>query len=175
MGVVNPIVDRDALEKMKEYLRDRSSCNYLIFRVGLNLGLPVQDLLNIQVEDVLDKETFAFQKCNISICKSLQREVQKYVGDRKTGHLFVSADGKPLSRLHLYGVLRSAAKAAGVSDSVGALTLRKTFAYWAYRENQIPLPLLSKYLNHHTVQHTLDYIGLDSTDAPMDHVIAVDL
>ena|GEM_PF-5766029 len=39
---------------MKEYLRERNFRNHLIFRVGVNLGLSVQDLLSLKVEDLLD-------------------------------------------------------------------------------------------------------------------------
>ena len=39
---------------MKEYLWERNFRNYLIFRVGINLGLSVQDLLSLKVEDLLD-------------------------------------------------------------------------------------------------------------------------
>ena len=37
---------------MKEHLRERNFRNYLIFRVGVNLELLVQDLLNLKVEDL---------------------------------------------------------------------------------------------------------------------------
>lgn len=164
MGVVNPITDRDILEKMKSYLEKRNFRNYLIFRVGLNLGLSVQDLLHLRIEDVLNKDFFTCQSCQIQISKSLQEEIQGHIGSQKKGYLFVSSSGKPLSRFQLYIILQNAAKAVGYKESIGAITFRKTFAYWAYREKLVDLPLLSKYLNHHTVEYTLNYLGIDGNE-----------
>jgi len=161
MGVVCPIKDWQALERMKDYLRERNFRNYLLFRIGVNLGLPVQDLLKLRVEDLLGKKVFGAGDCQIEIGESLQEEIKRYVEGRTSGYLFLSVQGKPLSRFQLYGILKNTADAVGFSEPVGAMTLRKTFAYWAYKNRQIYLPLLSKYLNHHTVQHTLRYIDID--------------
>ena len=175
MGVVRPITDRNVLEQMKEHMRERSTRNYLIFRVGLNLGLSVQDILNLKVEDLLNKEVFNCQKWGICISDSLQKEVRNYVGERTSGYLFISSTGKQLSRFQLYGILRSAARAANFEGPIGAVTLRKTFAYWAYMEKQIYLPLLSKYLNHSTVQYTLYYMGIEEQEIHEENLTAVDL
>jgi Site-specific recombinase XerD len=160
MGVVSPIKDWQVLVQMKEYLRERNFRNYLIFRVGVNLGLSVQDLLNLKVEDLLGKKIFISGDCQIEISESLQEEIKRHLGGRTSGYLFISAQGNPLSRFQLYGILKHTADAVGFSEPIGAITLRKTFAYWAYRNRQIYLPLLSKYLNHHTVQHTLRYMEI---------------
>jgi len=175
MGMISPIKDRQALERMKEYLRERNFRNYLLFRVGINLGLSVQDLLKLRVEDLLDKEAFCTGECRIQISKSLQEEIRRYTSGRTEGYLFLSLQGKPLSRFQLYNILKDVASAAGVKEPIGAITLRKTFAYWAYRNHLIYLPLLSKYLNHHTIQHTLRYIDIAEEEEPDVYLTAVDL
>ena len=175
MGVVSPIKDRQALERMKEYLRERSFRNYLLFRVGINLGLSVQDLLNLRIEDLLDKKAFCTGECQIRISESLQKEIRIYSEGQSEGYLFVSSQGRPLSRFQLYSILKDVASAAGVKEPIGAITLRKTFAYWAYRNHLIYLPLLSKYLNHHTIQHTLRYIDIAEEEEPDVYLTAVDL
>ena len=175
MGVVCPIKDIETLERMKEHLRDRNVRDYLMFRVGLNFGLTVQELLDIQVEDVLNKDYFVYGKYSIRICESLRREIHNYIGSRKEGHLFISSRGKPISRFQLYGILKSVAKATNFNGSVGAITLRKTFAYWAYRNQLVYLPVLSKYLNHHTVQHTLRYIDISEIEVDEITLSTVDL
>lgn len=159
MGVVSPIKDRDILEKMKVYLREQSFRNYLIFRIGINLGVPMNHLLNLQVEDIKGKSEFVYRGYRLPICESLQKEILFFVGDREKGLLFRSAASEtPLSRFQLYNFLKDAAKKANFSGGVGSMTLRKTFAYWALQEKKIYLPLLSKYLNHHTLSYTLQYI-----------------
>lgn len=175
MAAMSPIKDKNILESMKGHLKDQSTRNYLIFRVGLNLGLSVQDLLRIKIEDVLDKEIFGRdEKYGIRISPSLQKEIKDYVGERKEGFLFLSSRGKPLSRFQLYGILKGVARDAGFKGDVGSITLRKTFAYWAYKNRLIYLPLLSKYLNHHTVQYTLRYIDIEEEESQV-YLAAVDL
>ena len=171
MGVVCPIKDIQILERMKEHLRDRNVRDYLMFRVGLNFGLSVQELLDLQVEEVLEQEYFKSNKYSVRICESLQREIRNYIGERQTGYLFVSSRGKQVSRFQLYSILKSVAKATDFKGSVGAITLRKTFAYWAYRNQLVHLSILSKYLNHHTIQHTLHYIDV-SDEASYEPILA---
>ena len=175
MGVLSPIKDMETLGKMKDYLRERSLRNYLIFRVGINLGLSVQELLQLRVEDVANQEVCTFQKCRIQISPSLQKELQSYIGDRKEGYLFTSSRDLPLSRFQLYMILQDVAQAAGYKKSIGALTLRKTFAYWAYVEKKIELSLLSKYLNHPTVEYTLGYLGISESKQREDTLPSIDL
>lgn len=175
MSVVRPITDRRTLEKMREYLREQNIRNYLIFRIGINLGLPLADLLRLRLEEIAGKEKFIFGNYRIHICKSLQREIAFFAGDRKEGWLFKSRENQPLSRYHLYQMIRTAAEAANFKEPIGALTLRKTFAYWSYKENHIYLPALSKYLGHHTISQTLKYIGLDREEAEEIHLKEMDL
>lgn len=158
MGVISPIKDKDVIEKMKEYLRERNVRNYLLFRIGLNSGLPLGDLLGLRVEDVVRKEVISVGDYRIRISSSLQREIAFYIGNRESGYLFRLDRDKPLSRFQLYHILKDAAEAAGFKAAVSGMTLRKTFAYWAHKEQRVYLPLLSKYLNHHTVSHTLRFM-----------------
>lgn len=162
MGVIGPIKDRDIVERMKEYLREQSTRNYILFRLGINLGISMTELLHLRIEDVAGKKEFISGDYRMRISDSLRREIEFYVGDRKAGYLFRMRSNKPLSRFQLYNILRDAARVAGFTEPVGAMTLRKTFAYWAYKEQKVYLPLLSKYLHHHTVSYTLKYSGIDS-------------
>lgn len=162
MGVISPIKDKNVVDKMKEYLREQNLRHYLLFRIGINLGISMNDLLHLRVEDIVGKEEFVVGDYRIRISKSLQEEIIWYVGERKEGYLFRVNSDKPFSRFQLYNILKDAAQAAGFSGAVGAMTLRKTFAYWAHKEQRIYLPLLSKYLNHHTVSHTLKYLEAET-------------
>lgn len=159
LSVVQPIKDQVMLEKIKEYLREQSTRNYLLFRMGINLGLPVNDLLQLRAEEVIDQKDFLYGNYRLHIGESLQKEISFYLGERKKGFLFRVQQDKPLSRFQLYNIIKEAADAVGFNESVGAMTLRKTFAYWAYKKQKLHLPLLSKYLGHHTVKYTLRYIN----------------
>lgn len=174
MSVIQPIKDQVILEKIKEYLREQSTRNYLLFRMGINLGLPVNDLLQLRAEDFLDQKYFLHGHYRLQISESLQKEISFYLGERKKGYLFRMHQDKPLSRFQLYNIIKEAADAVGLDKSVGAMTLRKTFAYWAYKKQRLHLPLLSKYLGHHTLKYTLRYID-EPEDQKNDEVLLPDL
>lgn len=162
MGVVSPIRDKEVLERMKEVLREKNTRDYLLFRIGINFGLSVQELIELRIEHVLDKAELILREYRIQICSSLQNDIRRYVGNGKKGYLFSDSNKRdePISRFRLYGILKHVAREANFDEPVGALSLRKTFAYWAYTDQTICLPMLSKFLNHHTTYQTLNYIGL---------------
>lgn len=164
MAVVGPIKDQKVLERMKEYLREENTRNYLLFRLGINLGLSIQTLLHLRVEDLAEKKEIYLDGYRLRVSESLQKEITFFIGERREGYLFRMRGNKPLSRFQLYSILRDAAEAADFHEKVGTLTLRKTFAYWAHKEQRIYLPLLSKYLKHHTVAYTLRYIEADALE-----------
>lgn len=175
MGVVAPIKDREKLEKMKSHLKEKNFRDYLLFRVGTNLGLSIQELLHLRVEDVTGKDYFFAGKYGVKISSSLQKELEKYIGSQRTGYLFGKSPERPLSRFQLYKILREAANAVKLEDPVGAMTLRKTFVFWAYKNQSIPLPMLSKYLQHHTIQYTLQYINAVEDENTEIYLPEVDL
>lgn len=162
MGVVNPIRNKEILERMKEVLREKNNRDYVLFRIGINLGLSVQELIELRIEHVVDKAEMILREHRIQISPSLQNDIRRYVGNEKNGFLFSDSKKRdePISRFRLYGILKYVAREAGFKEPVGALSLRKTFAYWAYTDQKICLPMLSKFLSHHTTYQTLSYIGL---------------
>ena len=156
------ITDKKIIDAISDHLREGSVRNYLMFRIGLNLGVTVQELLSLTIEDVLDKDFFVNEEgYKVCISPSLQEDIENCVGARREGLLFISRNGLPISRCHLYTILNRAASEVGMKDQISALSLRKTFAYWAYKENEQILPTLSCYLKHQTLEQTLSYIGVD--------------
>lgn len=172
MGVIRPIKDKKVIERMKEYLREQSTRNYLLFRLGINLGIPAHQLLHLKVEEVLGKSEFRSGSYRFRLSEELQKEIAFYTGARKEGYLFRMPTNKPLSRFQLYNILRDAAEVVGFKEVLGALTLRKTFAYWAYKDSQMHLSLLSKYLGHHTQSYTLRYINVEKEEVNSEIFVA---
>ncbi|MCL6564168.1 MAG: tyrosine-type recombinase/integrase [Firmicutes bacterium] len=71
--------------------------------------------------------------------------------------------GQPLDRRLAWAILRAAARAVGVTDTVATLRLRKTFGYHAYRSG-IDLAFLEDLLNHASPATTPAYIGITRDD-----------
>lgn len=160
---------------MSDYLREQNLRNYLLFRIGMNLGLPVKELLYLKVEEILNQCHYVSGKYRVNIDKKLQNEIAYFIEDRKDGYLFCNSDGTPLSRFQLYGVLREISRITSYPETLGGMTFRKTFAYWAYKEKKIPLVILSKYLKHHTLQYTLEFMEIDDENHDEIYLPALDL
>ncbi|GMA66225.1 hypothetical protein GCM10025859_67000 [Alicyclobacillus fastidiosus] len=69
--------------------------------------------------------------------------------------------------MQAWKALNNAAKVAGIKDRIGTHTLRKTFAYHAYKQGK-DITLIQKLLNHSAPSVTLRYIGI--TQDEMDDV-----
>ena len=159
MKAVEPITCRSTLERMKSHLRGRSERDYLIFRLGINLGFSIQQLLALKVEQIRGATEMSIGENSIEICQSLQKELEAYLGDRTEGLLFPSRLGRPLTRHQVDIIIKRAADHVEFEQSVGVTTIRKTFAYWAYRQGT-SLQVLRKYLNQSSIRKTREYIAI---------------
>ena len=61
---VEPIRDRKKIKDMKEYLRYRRECDYVLFVLGINTGPRISDLLKLKAEDVKDGSLLIREKKN---------------------------------------------------------------------------------------------------------------
>ena len=163
MKIVRPITCKETLARFKGHLRGRNERDYLVFRLGINLGLSTHELLEIRVEEVRDKTEIQVRSYLLPICESLQKEISAYLGDRTEGYLFPSRLGKPLTRHQTYTILRNAAQEVDYRQPIGVMTLRKTFAYWSY-QGGTTLQTLKEYLNHPSLRVTRKYIQLENKE-----------
>ena len=176
MEIVEPIRDRKKIEAMKRYLKGQSLRNYLLFVLGINSGLRISDLLNLQVEDVQGKERIVLRekktgKMNdFPLSDASRKVIDEYFKSRKltTGPLFPSRKGSAaISRVQAYIILSEAAKAVGIKEAVGTHTLRKTFSLFAYLQG-VDITRIQQLLNHSSPSITLKYIGI--TNMELDNV-----
>ena len=52
MNVVQPIREKKKLNAMKTLLKEYNEKYYLMFRIGINAGIRVSDILTLKVSDV---------------------------------------------------------------------------------------------------------------------------
>jgi integrase len=178
MNLVQPIRHKEQIEEMKRALLDSGYRDYMLFVLGINTGLRISDLLQLQVADVRDKTHVTITEGKTDKTKrfflnpQLQEEIASYIqGMDDHQYLFESQKGenRPISRVQAYRVLSKAAKAVGLEE-VGTHTMRKTFGYWHYREFG-DVAELQQLFNHSSQRVTLDYIGIsqDETDKRLEN------
>ncbi|MEF9991462.1 MAG: site-specific integrase [Romboutsia sp.] len=168
MKYVQPIRDRDIIQKMKNELLKGGLRNYMLFNIGINTGLRVSDILRLKVADVKDKThiTINEQKTGkskrILINSNLKKDIDEYIYTmNSTEFLFKSRKGinLPISRVQAYRILNLSADKLGLSE-IGTHTMRKTFGYWHYQIYK-DIAILQDIFNHSSPSITLRYIGIN--------------
>lgn len=187
MEFVQPIRDRKKVEAMRKVLRGSNLRDYCLFVLGVNSGLRVSDLLNLSVGDVIDekgilKERISFRELktrntgnnkeiNFPISDTAKKALSEYLITRDyklEEPLFMSRKkGAPLQRAQAWKVINDAARTVGITDRIGTHTLRKTFAYHAYKAG-IDIIQIQKLLGHKSPAITLAYMGI--TQEQLDQV-----
>ncbi len=137
----------------------------LIFLIGINTGLRVNDLVRLKVHDVKDKALFEIREgktnkrreINIGM---LQAEIQRFIVDKQPDdYLFFSQKGsKAISTTQVYRILNDAADFLG-RDDIGTHTMRKTFGYHHYKQFK-DVAILQEIFNHAAPSITKRYIGI---------------
>ena len=166
MNWVAPITDDETLKKFQAKLREMGDKYYIMFEIGVGTGLQLQDILKFRNKDIRGKdciEAYIGTK-NVKRTFYIQDDVREII-DRYTegkdpdaylilGH---ASSPSPLSREQAYRALKSAGRSIGLT-SIGAQTMRKTFA-WRYYKSTGDIYYLQNLLNHASPSITYRYIG----------------
>ncbi|GGD05308.1 site-specific integrase [Pontibacillus salipaludis] len=175
MNLVQPIRDPLMIKKIKDYFLADNERNYMLFVMGINTGLRISDILQLQVKDVTGmhinlREQKTRKRKKIRITPQLRREIKWYVEDKQSDdYLFKSrkGDNQPIGRSMAYKILRKAADKFKLQE-IGTHTLRKTFGYHFYLQTK-NTAMLQELFNHSSEKITLIYIGInqDTLDKAM--------
>ena len=166
MNWVAPIKDEETLKKFKEKLREMDDKYYIMFEIGVGTGLQLQDILKFKNKDIRGKEEIEayIGTKNIRRTFRIPEDVRKIIDDYTEGkdpeaYLILGHASSPaaLSREQAYRALKSAGKSIGL-NSIGAQTMRKTFA-WRYYKSTGDIYYLQNLLNHASPSITYRYIG----------------
>lgn len=164
---VQPIRSLKEIEDMKWALkRHCSQRDYILFLIGINTGLRVNDLLRLFVKDVKGKKKIVVkegktEKSRTIHLANIYEEVNDYIETlQNTQWLFPSRKGdNPITRIQAYRQLNKAAEMAEIETGIGTHTMRKTFGYWYYKQTK-DIASLQSILNHSHPSVTLRYIGI---------------
>ncbi len=167
MNIVEPIRNKKDIEKIEEILKKKNERDFLIFVIGINCGLRICDILNLDVSDVknkeyitiIEKKTKKFKKFPIN--SKLKSIIERYTKTKKNKDpLFQTVFNNRLERTQYYRIINEASKKAGLESKIGTHSLRKTFGYHHYKKFK-DIAILQKIFNHSSEEITLRYIGIE--------------
>jgi integrase len=167
MKHVQPIRDREKIEKVKGILKHQSYRDWFLFVSGINVGLRISDLLPLKAKDVRNKMHITIKEVKTgkekrfkinSYLRECINDYTKHMDDE--AYLFPSQKtDKPITRVQAYRILNHAAAQVGLNE-IGTHTLRKTFGYHFYQKEK-DVALLQELFNHSAPSITLRYIGIN--------------
>lgn len=177
---VAPIKSLADIGKIKRHLlKTQQYRNYLLFVMGINVGLRISDLLSLRISDVWQngecvgaivlREQKTKKYRTIALNGATEEAIERYLNSLKTFNendwLFKSRkNGNPLTKQSAHRIINQIMADCGIVGHWGTHTLRKTFAYQLYMANAeqpMILEYLMKLLNHSSQQITLAYMGIE--------------
>jgi integrase len=173
---VQPITDARHVRSIKRLLTDRPR-DKLMFVMGINSGLRVQDLLALRIKDVQDVKvgdriTLKEKKTdkvnvlmiNKEIFAALHDHFQHLADDENTPDHFLFKSRKtknsPLTTYAVMGMIKRWTEEIGLKGNFGAHSLRKTWCYFQRKEFGVGWELIAKRLNHSNPAVTRRYLGV---------------
>jgi len=177
---VEPIKNIKDIVKIKQFLIGKENKrDYMLFVVGINVGLRAGDLLNLKIRDVFQdnkvvdtviiNEEKTDKKRDLQINKSAKTAILLYIGTLKNidadSYLFKSRKGDgPLTVESTHKIIKTTLRELNIKGNYGSHSLRKSFAFHIYANNIKTNPsiinTLQKILNHSSGSVTLRYIGI---------------
>lgn len=167
MNWVAPIRDEKQLESFLAELRKMDEKYYIMFRIGVGTGLQLQEILQLKVGDVRGREAIEVRIGTKGIRRTfyfpedLRKDILAFTEGREEDDFLIYGHStrrkQPLSREQAYRAMKAAGEASGL-ESVGAQTMRKTFA-WRYFSSTGDICYIQNLLNHSSASITYRYIG----------------
>lgn len=182
MKFAQPIKEIKQLNNMKRYLADQSPRDALLFAIGIASSLRVSDILKLKVGDFFihpkklrqlielnEQKTGKYKAFPITanLEKALFDYAKQYDVTNPDLFLFRSkrstSENKAISRMQVNNILAHAADQCGIEGRISSHSMRKTFAYHAYR-NGVSLDTLCIILNHRNTNETKLYLSIQQED-----------
>lgn len=177
MNFVQPIRDPRLVEDIANYLKKKNERDYIMFLLGIYMGRRISDILSIKVKDIKNKNHLTIREKKtgkqifLEFNPKLKKAIEEYTVDLDPDdYLIKSRQGynRSIDRTTAYRILREAAFAFNIYESIGTHTLRKTFGYHFYKQTGDVVTLMMIF-NHSHPSITLRYIGItaDSINTAM--------
>src|SRR5690625_463975 len=183
---VEPLRTAEEIEEMKWAIKrgnkgaskrpELAARDVLVFLLGINTGLRVNDVVRLKISDVRDQtkvyiregKTNKRREINIGM---IQEEIERFIeGKLLDEYLFKSQKGSnAISTTQVYRILNDASGFLGRND-IGTHTMRKTFGYHHYKQFK-DVAILQEIFNHAAPSITMRYIGIrqDEINESLNH------
>ncbi len=182
MELVGPLREQSHIDAVKGVLLHRADLrDYCLFVVGINCWLSADALLELRMADVVDSHGHVRDKihsatygayADVCLADTAKQALQRYLRDRFYYTLdepvFRSEKGGGMRAIHraqAWKVLHHAGKAAGIKQSVGLNTLRKTWGYHALQRG-VSVARLKELFHHRSLAFTLSYLEVYENSDP---------
>ncbi len=186
MARVQPIRDQEEIQHIEDKLLEintpRSVRMFVMFELGIYLGMRIGDMIKLKVGDLRNRDEFTFtpektshragfssyraKKLTITIAPEIRRIIKSLYAERPDDcYLLMSQkkgnDGRPahIKRAAAWKDMKAIQQMAGLSYPIGCHTLRKTFGYHIYQKNH-DIAWLQTWYGHSSPAVTLIYIGI---------------
>lgn len=169
--IAEPIRDKKTINLISEYLKDKNERDYVIWTLGLNSGLRISDILNLNVSDVKDKthititEKKTQKRKSFLINDKLKKVLSSYIkGKDSQAPLFCGTRGNRFDKRSVQRFLDKAVKDLNLKDThISTHSMRKSFGYHHYQKFKDAV-ILQKIFNHSSLHITLIYIGVEQDE-----------
>jgi len=176
-----PITSTTRVLDIQDYLRSKSERNYILFMLGITTGYRAGDLVGLKIRDVKEAIRngyfliFEGKKRNSKNIRSKNRKpreaellpkfskiLKEYIKDKNDYDLmFTSRKGNSyISVQTVTNILKDAAAYFDLQD-ITAHSMRKTYAWKIYIDNDCDIVTVMELLGHSSIEETKRYLGID--------------
>lgn len=182
--IINNLYE-EAKNAKSEKKRQMCYRNFLLFVIGINVGLRVSDLLQLKWEHVLERDMNTFRTAHAkrekktgkikTICPNsmMKRAIEIYLTEtgiepEPDDYIFIKTTGGLMTDAAVEKIVKKAT--ACIEGNYNTHSLRKTYAYQKFMmlaDNNDPMALVKvqKDLNHRNSSDTARYLGITREDA----------
>lgn len=169
-------------KKIQDYFLEKNQIrNYMLWTIGVSLGVRASDLAPLKWKNLLDKSfqfrerIFMYEKKtsklqNCLITPAIKEAAVKFLNsicweiELDTPIFLNSVSGEPITEKQCWKILKKASKAVGIEYNIGTHSMRNSFANIALcvDKHSIDMNAITKIqglLNHSDPKCTMRYLG----------------
>lgn len=97
MNTVQPIRSIKQIKQMEQVLKSQSMRDYMLFRLGINSGLRISDILKLKAKDLRNQDYFVLKEQKtgkmqrLKIQSQLKKEIDEYIKDMNDEDYIISS------------------------------------------------------------------------------------